>query len=188
MTDAVAQPINGSTSSMLPIVQQGIILAAQPPSHQPLETKGPVPLLGHSFRRTHGRSTGCLWNESSSLDLMDTQPTFFPAFQILGVGEGVANPPLISLRGYKRRGGPVIMKLGKRKHQLGNIHELVPDPWPIYSIPLPGLASVGRNVPNPPETWGSREWGSPVGEASTLRQGVGGIVGGWTWRRVMTGL
>lgn len=81
MTDAVAQPINGSTSSMLPIVQQGIILAAQPPSHQPLETIGPGPLLGHSFRRACGRSTWCLWNESDLLDLMDIQLAIFPAHQ-----------------------------------------------------------------------------------------------------------
>lgn len=51
MTDAVAQPINGSTSSMLPIVQQGIILAAQPPSHQPLGTIGPGPLLRSQLQK-----------------------------------------------------------------------------------------------------------------------------------------
>lgn len=81
MTDAVAQPINGSTSSMLPIVQQGIVLAAQPPSHQPLGTIGPGPLLGHSFRKACGQATRCLWNESNLLDLMDIQLAFFPAHQ-----------------------------------------------------------------------------------------------------------
>lgn len=113
MTDAVAQPINGSTSSMLPIVQQGIVLAAQPPSHQPLGTIGPGPLLGHSFRKACGQATRCLWNESNLLDLMDIQLAFFPAHQWKVFF--FLNPPLTLLWGYEGRGGPAIMKLGKRK-------------------------------------------------------------------------
>ena len=32
-------------------------------------------------------------------------------------------------------------------------------PWHIYSRGLPGLASVGEDVPNPQETWGPRDRG-----------------------------
>jgi hypothetical protein len=55
-------------------------------------------------------------------------------------------------------------------HQSGSIHELVwapqgpPTPLTlIYIRGLPGLTSVGEDIPNPWETWSPREWGGLVG-------------------------
>jgi hypothetical protein len=44
-------------------------------------------------------------------------------------------------------------------HQPGSMYELIQGPQHIYSRGLPGLASVGEDVPNSRETWGLRMWG-----------------------------
>jgi hypothetical protein len=66
-------------------------------------------------------------------------------------------------------------------HQPGSIHRLVRGPPHLYSTGLPGLTSVGKDVPNPQETWGLREggWGWEEGE-----WGEELWVGGWGEQRL----
>lgn len=91
-------------------------LSSRASSRQPLGTKGPVPLLGHSFSRTWDRSTRCLWNEADLLSLMDIQRALFSLTRGRVLFCFVWNPPLTPWWGCEGIRGLVVMELGKRRH------------------------------------------------------------------------